>query len=141
MRLVKRLLAKWLRDWRVLLPLGAVLLAGGAVGVQSYGAHRKAQLAMALTGGDPSRAPWLITQYGCAGCHAIGGIPGADGKVGPPLKALIERVYIGGTAPNNTGNLVRWLIEPQHFAPHAAMPPPGLSEREARDIAAYLYSH
>ena len=96
---------------------------------------------MALTGGDPSRAPWLMTHYGCAGCHTIGGIPGADGKVGPPLKGLIERVYIGGTAPNNAENLVRWLVEPQRFAPHAAMPPPGLDEGEARDIAAYLYAH
>src|SRR3954469_11327669 len=96
---------------------------------------------MALTGGDPSRAPWLMTRYGCAGCHTIGGVPDADGQVGPPLKGLIERVYIGGTAPNNAENLVRWLVEPQHFAPHAAMPPPGLDEGEARDIAAYLYAH
>ena len=134
-------LAERLRDWRVLLPLGMVILAGGAVGVQWYETHKKAELAMALTGGDPSRAPWLMTRYGCAGCHTIGGIPGADGKVGPPLQGLIERVYIGGTAPNNAENLVRWLVEPQHFAPHAAMPPPGIGEGEARDIAAYLYAH
>lgn len=136
MRLAERLL-----DWRVLFPLGVVILAGGAVGVQWYEVHQKAEIAMTLTGGDPSRAPWLITQYGCAGCHTIGGIPGADGKVGPPLRGLIERVYIGGSAPNNPENLVRWLIDPQHFAPHAAMPSPGLGESEARDIAAYLYSH
>jgi cytochrome c len=136
MRLAERLL-----DWRVLLPLGAVVLIGGAVGVQWYETRQKAELARTLTGGEPSRAPWLITQYGCAGCHTISGVPGADGKVGPPLKGLIERVYIGGTAPNNAENLVRWLVAPQHFAPHAAMPPPGLNEGEARDIAAYLYSH
>jgi cytochrome c len=136
MRFVKRLL-----DWRVLLPFGAVILVGCGAGVYWYEAHQKAGLAAALTGGDPSHAPWLMTQYGCAGCHTIGGIPGADGKVGPPLRGLIERVYIGGTAPNNAENLVRWLVEPQHFAPHAAMPPPGLGEGEARDIAAYLYSH
>jgi cytochrome c2 len=134
-------LAERLRDWRVWLTLGGLVLAGGAGGAWWYESHQKAELAAALTGGDPARAPWLITQYGCAGCHTIGGIPGADGKVGPPLQGLIERVYIGGTAPNNAENLVRWLVEPQHFAPHAAMPPPGLSEGEARDIASYLYSH
>jgi cytochrome c len=134
-------LAERLRDWRVLLPLGVVILAGLSGGARWYEAHQKAELAATLTGGDPSRAPWLMTQYGCAGCHTINGVPGADGKVGPPLSGLIERVYIGGTAPNNAGNLVRWLVEPQHFAPRAAMPPPGLSESEARDIAAYLYAH
>jgi hypothetical protein len=33
------------------------------------------------------------------------------------------------------------MLEPQRFAPHAAMPPPGLGEGEVRDIAAYLYAH
>ncbi len=135
MRLAERLL-----DWRVLVPLGAVILAGGAVGVHWYESRQKAELAATLTGGDASRAPWLMTRYGCAGCHTIKGVPGADGKVGPPLNELIERVYIGGTAPNNAENLVRWMLEPQRFAPHVAMPPPGLTEGEARDIAAYLYS-
>ena len=37
--------------------------------------------------------------------------------------------------------LVSWLLEPQRFAPHAAMPPTGLREDEARHIAAYLYAH
>jgi cytochrome c len=136
MRFAKRLL-----DWRVLLPLGAVILVAAVAGLSWYAAHQRAELAATLTGGDPSHAPWLMTKYGCAGCHTINGVPGADGKVGPPLKGLIERVYIGGTAPNNAKNLVRWLVDPQHFAPHAAMPPPGLSDGEARDIAAYLYSH
>jgi hypothetical protein len=80
MRLAERLL-----DWRVLLPLGVIILAGGAAGVHWYEAHQKAGLAATLTGGDPSRAPWLMTRYGCAGCHTIDGVPGAEGKVGPPL--------------------------------------------------------
>src|SRR3954447_10817540 len=86
MRSVRRLL-----DWRILLPLGAVILIGAGAGVYWYNSHRNAGLAMALTGGAPSRAPWLMTRYGCAGCHTIGGVPGADGQVGPPLKGLIER--------------------------------------------------
>jgi cytochrome c2 len=130
-----------LLDWRVLVPLLGVILVGGAVAVEMHEAREKAALATTLTGGDPSRAPALMTRYGCAGCHAIDGIPGADGQVGPPLKQLIERVYIGGAAPNNAGNLVGWLLDPPRFAPHTAMPPPGLSETEARDIAAYLYAH
>ena len=133
--------AERLLDWRVLVPLLGFILAGGAVAVDMHEARQKAGLATTLTGGDPSGAPSLMTRYGCAGCHTIEGIPGADGQVGPPLKQLIERVYIGGAAPNNAGNLVGWLLDPPRFAPHTAMPPPGLSEPEARDIAAYLYAH
>jgi cytochrome c2 len=130
-----------LLDWRAPVLLLAVVAAGGAVGAQRYQAHGKAQVAKALTGGDPSRAPWLLVRYGCAGCHTIAGLAGADGRVGPPLEQMAERVFIGGTAPNSADNLVAWLREPQRFAPHAAMPPPGLNEQEARDIAAYLYAH
>jgi cytochrome c1 len=128
-------------DWRLLLPLLAIAAVLGGFGLERYQSHQKAALATTLTGGDPSRAPSLMTRYGCAGCHMIKGIPGADGRVGPPLKELIERVYIGGATPNNARNLVSWLLDPPRFAPHVAMPPPGLSESEARDIAAYLYAH
>jgi cytochrome c1 len=34
--------------------------------------------------------------------------------------------------------MVRWLREPQAVDPLTAMPPLGVSERDARDIAAYL---
>jgi cytochrome c2 len=102
---------------------------------------RTSRVAKALTDGDAERAPALLIRYGCAGCHEMDGIPGADGKVGPALNGLVHRVYIGGTAPNTADNLVRWIVDPQQFSPHSAMPPPGLTPAEARDIAAYLYSH
>lgn len=130
-----------LLDWRLLVALLGVILAGGAVAVEVHKARQTAALATTLTGGDPSHAPSLMRRYGCVGCHTIEGIPGADGQVGPPLKKLIERVYIGGAAPNNARNLIDWLRDPPRFAPHTAMPPPGLNETEARDVAAYLYAH
>ena len=128
-------------DPRLLLPLLVVIAAAGGLWIDLHQAHRRAALASTLTGGDPSRAPWLMRRYGCAGCHAIAGVPGADGRVGPALSGLIESVYIGGTAPNSADNLVAWLLDPLRFAAHVAMPPPGLNESEARDIAAYLYVH
>jgi cytochrome c len=130
-----------LLDRRLLLALLVIIAAAGGLGLDRYHAHGRAQLAATLTGGDPSRAPWLIRRYGCAGCHEIAGIPGADGRVGPALSELIERVYVGGAAANSADNLIAWLLDPQRFAAHAAMPPPGLNESEARDIAAYLYAH
>lgn len=121
---------------------GLVLLASG------YGGWRAAQaqgqavaLAVALTRGDPARAPDLITRYGCGGCHAIPGAPGADGKVAGPLGGMRERVYVGGVARHTPENLVRWIVAPQAFSPRSAMPATGISEEEARDVAAFLYLH
>jgi cytochrome c len=42
--------------------------------------------------------------------------------------------------PNNQDNLIRWIRNPQAIDPDAAMPNMGVSERDARDISAYLLS-
>ena len=101
---------------------------------------RSSSTAVAMTGGDIARAPELIRRYGCAGCHTIPGIPGGVGKVGGPLKDIRQRVYVGGVVTNAPDNLVRWIVSPQTFSPRTAMPATGISETEARDVAAYLYS-
>jgi cytochrome c2 len=98
-------------------------------------------IARAMTGGDPARAPDLLRRYGCAGCHTISGIAGADGEVGPPLSGLVHRVYVGGVATNTADHMVQWIRSPQSLSPRSVMPPSGISEAEARDVAAYLYSH
>jgi cytochrome c1 len=100
---------------------------------------KSSQVAVALTGGDATRAPPLLRRYGCAGCHDIAGVPGADGLVGPPLGNLRQRVFIAGVLPNNADNLVKWIVAPTSIHPASAMPVTGISESEARDIAAYLY--
>ncbi|WP_442967564.1 c-type cytochrome [Rhizobium sp. BR 362] len=92
-------------------------------------------------GGDPSRAPPIFRRYGCTGCHQIPGIPGADGQVGGALSGLQQRVYIAGVVNNTGDNLVHWIVSPQDFSPRSAMPRTGISEAEARDVAAYLYTH
>lgn len=98
------------------------------------------ETAKVMTGGDASRAPALIRRFGCAGCHDIPGVGGADGKVGGSLSDLRKRVYLGGVLNNNADNLVQWIVLPQKFSPRSAMPATGISEPEARDVAAYLYS-
>jgi cytochrome c2 len=102
---------------------------------------RRRAVAEALTGGDASRAPDLFRRHGCAGCHSIPGIAGADGKVGAPLTGLRERIYIAGVVNNTSENLIGWIVSPQRFSPNSAMPATGISETEARDLAAYLYAH
>lgn len=97
-------------------------------------------MAKALTGGERDKAPALLRRYGCSGCHTIPGLPGADGAVAPPLEGLRQRIYIAGKIQNTPKNLVRWIVSPQALAPGSAMPETGISESEARDVAAFLYS-
>lgn len=109
---------------------------------QAWMSARQTQdVARAMTRGDPSRAPELIRRYGCAGCHNIPGIPGADGQVAASLAGIRKRVYVAGVIENSADNLVHWIVNPQRFSPRSAMPATGISEQEARDVAAYLYSN
>jgi cytochrome c2 len=126
------------------LAVGALSTAILALGLTWYAVDQSAQrtaIAKALTHGDADRAPAVITRYGCGGCHTIPGAPGADGKVGPDLSGLIQRVYLGGVLRNTPVNLVQWVVDPQRYLARSAMPATGISEPEARDVAAYLYAH
>jgi cytochrome c2 len=89
---------------------------------------------------EPSakRGAQAINQYACVTCHEIPGIVGANAPVGPPLGGVGSRLMLGGVLPNSPENMVRWLRDPQKFAPLTAMPDLGLTQRDARDIAAYL---
>ena len=69
------------------------------------------------------------------------GIDGADGKIGPPLVDFADRRLIAGRLPNTLPNLLRWLEHPQQVAPGTVMPDLEIEEPQARDLAAYLYSH
>jgi cytochrome c2 len=88
--------------------------------------------------GDPSKGQALIRKLGCGSCHDIPGIIGAHGMVGPPLTRMASRQYVAGLLRNTPENMVRWLRFPQKVVPGNAMPNLGLSDRDARHIAAYL---
>lgn len=122
--------------------LGAVALVASVTAVaMTWSSQQKSEeIARAMTGGDPSRAPAIIRRYGCAGCHTIPGISGGDGQVGGPLADIKHRVYVGGVAPNSPDNLIRWIVSPQTFSPRSAMPATGISEADARHVASYLYA-
>jgi mono/diheme cytochrome c family protein len=87
---------------------------------------------------DAARGRKAINQYACVTCHEIPGIVGANAPVGPPLKEIGTRGFIAGVLPNTPENMVRWLRYPQSVNPKSAMPGLGVTERDARDIAAYL---
>ncbi len=91
------------------------------------------------TGGLAKRGEAVIADKNCGSCHTIPGISGAKGVVGPPLMFFGRRTYIAGQLPNQPDNLVRWIRSPQSVEPDTAMPNLGLTEQQARDVAAYLY--
>lgn len=69
----------------------------------------------------------------------IPGVENARGEVGPPLTHWAERTSIAGVLPNTPANLVHWIQQPQSILPGNAMPNSGLTSKQARDVAAYLY--
>ncbi|HWQ36672.1 MAG TPA: c-type cytochrome [Blastocatellia bacterium] len=114
--------------------LSALILIGACVrrGADQEGAE--------LTAGDPARGRVAIVRYGCGACHAIPGVSNAKGLVGPPLSGIANRAYIGGVLGNTPDNMIEWLRNPQAVSPKTAMPNLHVSERDARDIASYLYT-
>ena len=88
--------------------------------------------------GDARAGRDALQQYLCVTCHAIPGVPGAWNYVGPALDQMGERPYIAGVLPNTPANMERWLRNPPAVKPGTAMPDLGVSEQDARDIAAFL---
>jgi cytochrome c1 len=92
------------------------------------------------TGGASTRGPAAIQKYGCASCHTIPGIIGADANVGPPLTRVGGRVYIAGVLMNTPENMVRWIKNPLEVDAKTAMPNLNVTDDDVKDIAAYLYT-
>ena len=93
-----------------------------------------------VPGGHVSVGQNLITQYQCGACHKIPGIPGAGGEAGPSLEHIGRLSYIAGSIPNEPGRMAAWLRDPPAMKPGTTMPSVGVSEAEARHMAAYLYT-
>ena len=93
-----------------------------------------------VSDGIPVDAPEAIQRYGCGTCHSIPGVTGANGTVGPELDNISSRSLLAGQIPNTPDNLMLWIQHPQLVRPGGDMPEMGVSDTDARNIAAYLYS-
>jgi len=107
-------------------------------GCAELGAAEETQVS--APGGDVELGWQAIQDYGCHSCHLVPGVPGANSLVGPPLTGWAERRYIAGVLPNTPAYLIQWLRYPQAIQPGTAMPNMGVTEQDARHIAAYLYT-
>ncbi len=121
---------------RAALPVAAAVAAGLMLLAETASAGPIWQ----VVGGNARRGPALIEAYGCAACHTVPGVRNANGNVGPPLTRFGDRTYIAGMLRNTPENLIRWIRVPQSVIPGNAMPNMGVTDAQARDIAAYLYT-
>jgi len=124
----------------VCLVLLSVGLLAGCDHAGNWRAGRDGEFEAGNGGADSDRGARLIIQYGCSSCHTVPGIRQARGRVGPPLDFFSERSFIGGELPNTPETLVHWIMDAPALIPATAMPNLNVGERDARDIAAYLYT-
>lgn len=118
----------------------AAILVAGTTGIIRSSASHEAAVSQQV-GGDAARAIPAMIRNGCGGCHEIPGVPGAHGSVGPSLRGVAERAYIGGRGGRNSFDaMMRWISRARDVDPKTAMPNTNLSPQEARDITAYLYA-
>ena len=93
-----------------------------------------------IAGADPSRGLAVIEQVGCGACHDIPGVGWPRGTVGGPLKRFAVRPLIAGRFANQPDTLVTWLKDAPSLSPATGMPAMPITEDQARDVAAYLYT-
>lgn len=125
---------------RRLLTLTFILVGAVGLGACGWLGTGAGDPVVEVPGGDPTLGKAAIEEYACFACHSIPGIDRADAYVGPPLDAWADRRFIAGKLPNEPDNLISWIVNPQAIEPGTAMPTIGVSEEEARHIAAYLYT-
>ncbi|MFL6585091.1 MAG: c-type cytochrome [Chthoniobacterales bacterium] len=116
-----------------------LLIAGAMLLVSCGPSSGSKQWAADSTGGNPDAGKSQILRYGCAACHTIDGVS-SEAVVGPPLTRMASRSYLAGNLANNAANMVRFIQHPRQVHNDTAMPEMGVTEQDARDIAAYLYT-
>jgi|GEM_PF-3469772 caa(3)-type oxidase subunit IV len=81
---------------------------------------------------------WIMK--GCTGCHMAPNIPGG-GQIGPNQGHFSQRPTIaGGVLPNTPEAVENWIMDPQKYKPGTLMPNLSVTEQQAKDLTAFLYS-
>ena len=87
--------------------------------------------------GDAAAAKAHMEKYACQACHVIPGM-GEGGALGPDLTGFASRPTLNGRVPKNPQAVAAYLLNPTAIDAQTSMPAVGLSEAEAKDIAAFL---
>ncbi|MFN3878691.1 MAG: c-type cytochrome [Brevundimonas sp.] len=112
----------------------------GALALALCACVDKADLPRPMVQADPVAGLAVIEEVGCAACHKIPGVAWPEGRSGSNLAGFGARPLIAGRLPNQPDVLIRWLIDAPSMDPGTAMPPMPLTQDQARDVAAYLYT-
>ncbi len=94
----------------------------------------------AAAAAPPESGDVLLRQYACHSCHVIQGVVGPDIHVGPPLESWPRRALIAGQLANSPENLATFIRDPQRLQPGSLMPDLGVTEADARAMAAFLFA-
>ena len=94
----------------------------------------------ALAGADAGRGRAVIQRVACGACHVIPGVSWPQGRVGPSLDGFGGQALIAGRFPNEPETLARFVRNAPSLIPESGMPALPITEQEARDVAAYLYT-
>jgi len=100
----------------------------------------KSDLPRPVVQADAAAGLAVIKEVGCAACHRIPGVAWPEGRSGSNLAGFGARPLIAGRLPNQPDVLIRWLIDAPSMDPGTAMPPMPLTQDQARDVAAFLYT-
>ena len=93
-----------------------------------------------MAAGDAEAGRAIVERVGCAGCHSFPGVAWPRGKLGPALAGFGTQGMIAGRLPNRPDLLAAFVRDAPALVPGSTMPAMPLSERESRDVAAYLYT-
>ncbi len=75
----------------------------------------------------------------CVGCHTIKGV--SAGTLAPDLTHFGSRgMFAAGMWPTTPENVAEWVKNPQRLKPGVKMPVLGLTDEQAKAVAAYLVS-
>jgi cytochrome c oxidase subunit 2 len=95
--------------------------------------------APAEAAGPAAAGKALFAGSACVGCHTIKGV--SAGILGPDLTHFGSRgMLAAGMWPNTPDNVAEWVKDPQRLKPGVKMPALGLTDDQAKAIAAYLTS-
>ena len=95
------------------------------------------QRAPAEAAGPAAAGKAVFASNACVGCHTIKGV--SAGILGPDLTHFGSRTTLAaGMWPNTPENVAAWVKDPQRLKPGVKMPTLGLSDEQAKAVAAYL---
>jgi cytochrome c2 len=105
-------------------------------------------LAATMKGADAARGRELLDVKGCGLCHRMTGVAPLQGALLPTGVTVTDMARAVRLAPDlrytrdrwRASLVVRWLLHPSQIKPDTPMPDLGLSDVEAKSIAAYLLS-